>query len=310
MPRYAHIPQQTAQATLEAKPDWLRVRAPGGPNYNRIKELLRLRSLHTVCEEAHCPNVAECWGGGTATFMLMGDTCTRGCRFCMVKSGNPKGVLDPSEPENVAGTIAELQLTYVVLTSVDRDDLPDGGAEHFARTIRAIKRHDARVLVEVLIPDFQGDVADLARVVDAKPDVVAHNIETTWSLTPKVRDPRATYSQSLQVLNNIKKLDGRTLSKSSIMLGLGETDEEVLKTMNDLRDVDCDILTLGQYLRPSKGHLAVLEYVKPERFEYLRSEGEARGFAYVAAGPLVRSSYRAGEYFIERIVKQRSEAAF
>lgn len=242
--------------------------------------------------------------------MLMGDTCTRGCRFCMVKSGNPKGVLDPSEPENVAGTIAELQLTYVVLTSVDRDDLPDGGAEHFARTIRAIKRHDARVLVEVLIPDFQGDVADLARVVDAKPDVVAHNIETTWSLTPKVRDPRATYSQSLQVLNNIKKLDGRTLSKSSIMLGLGETDEEVLKTMNDLRDVDCDILTLGQYLRPSKGHLAVLEYVKPERFEYLRSEGEARGFAYVAAGPLVRSSYRAGEYFIERIVKQRSEAAF
>lgn len=240
--------------------------------------------------------------------MLMGDVCTRGCRFCMVKSGNPRGVLDPTESENVARVVAEMRLTYVVLTSVDRDDLPDGGARHFADTIRAIKRYDSGILVEALIPDFQGDVRDLQEVVEAKPEVVAHNVETTMSLTPKVRDPRATYLQSLQVIQNIKKLNGSILSKTSIMLGLGETDEELIRTMDDLRDVGCDILTLGQYLRPSHGHLPVLEYVKPERFERLRLKAEAKGFVYVAAGPLVRSSYRAGEYFLERVLNKRRDA--
>lgn len=307
MPRYRPIQMHTIQ-TQQPKPEWLRVRAPGGANYERIKGLLQTRRLHTVCEEAHCPNVGECWGGGTATIMLMGDTCTRGCRFCMVKSGNPRGVLDPVEPENVARVVAEMRLTYVVLTSVDRDDLPDGGASHFADTIRAIKRYDSEILVEALIPDFQGDFRDLREVVEAKPEVIAHNIETTMSLTPKVRDPRATYFQSLQVLHNIKRLKLNILSKTSIMLGLGETDEELTKAMNDLRDVHCDILTLGQYLRPSRGHLPVVEYVRPERFESLRREAEAKGFAYVAAGPLVRSSYRAGEYFLERALRNREDA--
>jgi lipoic acid synthetase len=304
MPRYVQLSQQATQS-FEPKPAWLRVRAPAGENYERIKALLESHNLHTVCQEAHCPNVAECWGGGTATIMLMGDTCTRGCRFCMVKSGNPHGQLDIFEPEKVARVVANLSLTYVVLTSVDRDDLPDGGAEHFAKTIRAIKRLDPRILIEVLIPDFQGDVQDLKLVAEARPEVIAHNIETTMSLTPKVRDSRATYFQSLQVLNNIKKLDPTILSKSSIMLGLGESDDELLKTMQDLRGVDCDILTLGQYLRPSRGHFPVVEYVKPERFDYLRKEAESMGFAYVAAGPLVRSSYKAGEYFIQKILNER-----
>jgi len=307
MPHYRPIPRQAIQVQ-RPKPEWLRVHAPGGANYERIKGLLQTHRLHTVCEEAHCPNVGECWGGGTATIMLMGDTCTRGCRFCMVKSGNPRGVLDPMEPENVARVVAEMRLTYVVLTSVDRDDLPDGGASHFADTIRAIKRYDSEILVEALIPDFQGDFQDLREVVEANPEVIAHNIETTMSLTPKVRDPRATYFQSLQVLHNIKRLKLNTLSKTSIMLGLGETDEELTKAMNDLRDVHCDILTLGQYLRPSRGHLPVVEYVRPERFESLRREAEAKGFAYVAAGPLVRSSYRAGEYFLERALRNREDA--
>lgn len=305
MPRYTRPLQ--IQETSTAKPEWLRVRYPTGEKYEAIKAILRHHNLHTVCEEAHCPNVAECWGGGTATFMLMGDTCTRGCRFCMVKSGNPHGQLDVFEPVKVAKTIAELGLRYVVITSVDRDDLADGGASHFAATISAIKQQDPDVIVEVLIPDFQGSIEDVRRVVDAKPEVVAHNIETTESLTSKVRDPRATYHQSLRVLRAIKELNPEGYSKSSIMLGLGETESDLLRAMQDLREADVDILTLGQYLRPSKGHVPVSEFVPPERFEYYKRMAERLGFLYVASGAFVRSSYRAGEFFVEALVhKNRS----
>ena len=300
MPRYAPVLQ--IQET-QTKPAWLRVRYPSGDNYEKIKCLLRNHNLHTVCEEAHCPNVAECWGGGTATFMLMGDTCTRGCRFCMVKSGNPHGTLDAFEPMKVARAIADLGLRYVVITSVDRDDLPDGGAEHFASTIRAIKKRDPNVITEVLIPDFQGDVDDLKKVVDAGPQVIAHNIETTRKLTPLVRDPRATYDQSLHVLKSIKDLNPSVHTKSSIMMGLGETETDVIETLEDLRAVDVSILTLGQYLRPSKGHFPVNEFVSPEKFDHYKHVGEELGFLYVASGPFVRSSYRAGEFFVEALIR-------
>ena len=289
---------------FETKPDWLKVRAPAGENYERLKILLRKLDLHTVCEEAHCPNIHECWGGGTATLMLMGDTCTRACRFCMVKSGNPTGELDQWEPFKVAYALAELELDYVVLTSVDRDDLPDGGAHHFARTISEIKQRNPELIVEVLIPDFRGDLEALKKVVDAKPHVISHNVETTRRLTPKVRDPRAGYDQSLTVLRTIKGMDQTIYTKSSLMLGFGESDEELTQTMKDLRAVNVDILTLGQYLRPSVRHLPVIEYVPPERFDYFGKVGEELGFLYVASGPLVRTSYRAGEFFIQKIIKE------
>ncbi len=285
------------------KPDWLKVRPPGGENYARIKSLLHGLELHTVCEEAHCPNVGECWGGGTATIMILGDLCTRGCRFCAVTSGNPRGGLDPLEPWKVARALGELDLNYVVVTSVDRDDLPDQGAEHFARTIRCIKEECPDMLLEVLIPDFRGDVHCLESVVAAGPDVVAHNIETVRRLTPSVRDPRATYDQSLFVHSTLRALGAR-YTKSSIMLGLGERQDEVIQTMDDLRSRGVDILTLGQYLRPSDWHLEVTEYVPPEVFDHYRERGEERGFLYVAAGPLVRSSYRAGEYFLEKVIRE------
>jgi len=304
MPRYSHVHQ--IQEASVAKPDWVRVKYPTGESYEKIKSTLRNHNLHTVCEEAHCPNVAECWGGGTATFMLMGDKCTRGCRFCMVSSGNPHGILDPFEPVKVAQTIVDLGLRYVVLTSVDRDDLADGGARHFALTIRAIKQRDANVITEVLIPDFQGSVNNIRTVVDAGPEVIAHNIETTETLTSTVRDPRATYSQSLRVLRTIKEIKPTAYSKTSIMLGLGETEEDLLQTMQDLRAMNVDILTLGQYLRPSKAHIPVSEYVSPEKFEAYKKIAEKIGFLYVASGPFVRSSYRAGEFFVEALVRKRA----
>lgn len=305
MPRYTSPPLVRPLA-VQRKPSWLKVRPPAGENYQRLKALLRGLDLYTVCEEAHCPNIHECWGGGTATIMLMGDTCTRGCRFCNVKSGNPRGWLDPLEPENVGWAVSQLGLDYVVLTSVDRDDLPDGGAAHFARTIGAIKAKAPNVIVEALIPDFQGDVDALRTVVDARPEVIDHNIETVESLTPKVRDPRATYGQSLSVLKNVKKLNRHIYAKSSLMLGLGETDEEVLCTMQDLRDAHVDILTLGQYLQPSLRHLQVAQFMPPAKFDELREQAEALGFLYVAAGPVVRSSYRAGEYFLSALLKDGS----
>ena len=298
---------------MEPKPEWLTVLPPTaaadeGENYQRLKGLFKGLGLHTVCEEAHCPNVAECWGSGTATLMLMGDVCSRACRFCMVTPGKPAGSLpDPLEPENVALTLSRMGLSYVVLTSVDRDDIPDGGAEHFARTIRATKEMNPGILVEVLIPDFQNDLDSIGTVVDARPDVIAHNIETTLFLSERVRDPRAGYWQSLSVLRSVKKLDASMLTKSSIMLGLGEEEEEVRLAMMHLRDAGVDFLTIGQYLRPSARHLPVVEYVSPQVFDHYKRVGEEEyGFKYVASGPLVRSSYRAGELFISSLLKQKN----
>ncbi len=288
----------------QPKPEWLTVKPPSGKTYEELKTLFKGLNLHTVCEEAHCPNVHECWGGGTATLMLMGDVCSRACRFCMVTPGKPEGVIDQLEPDNVAFALSQMGLTYVVLTSVDRDDLPDGGASHFARTIRTVKERNPGLLLEILIPDFQGDLDALQDVVRARPDVIAHNIETTMSLTPKVRDPRATYWQSLSVLRNVKKLDRRVYTKSSIMVGLGETEEEVTQAMGHLRGAGVDFLTVGQYLRPSQRHLKVEEYVRPAQFERYESIGMSLGFKYVASGPLVRSSYRAGEFFLRSAIEK------
>jgi len=288
----------------QRKREWLRIRPPSGNSYKEIKQTLRKHGLFTVCEEAKCPNINECWGGGTATIMLMGGTCTRGCRFCDVTSGHPNGWLDPLEPYKVAMVLKEWDLEYIVLTSVARDDLDDGGSSHFARTITTVKEHVPELLIEVLIPDFQGSIESLKNVVDAQPDVVDHNIETIERLTSRVRDQRAKYQQSLDLLENVKKLDPTRHTKSAIMVGLGETEAEVEQTMRDLRDVDCDFLTVGQYLRPSKKHLVVEEYVTPEQFNVYQKMGEELGFKYVASGPLVRSSYRAGEFFLTSLLKQ------
>ncbi len=289
------------------KPEWLKIRPPSGENYLKIKSLKEGLELHTVCEEAHCPNVYECWGGGTATFMVMGDTCTRHCRFCAVKSGRPNNYLDPLEPIKLAYAIKRMGLKYAVVTSVDRDDLPDGGASHFAACITEIRKLNPATYIEVLIPDFGGSLESLAKIVDAKPHVVAHNVETVRRLTPLVRDPRAGYDQSLKVLEDLKKLDNKLYTKSSIMVGLGETKEEVFSTMRDLRRVGVDFLTVGQYLQPSKGHLPVKEYVHPKTFEEYRLMGEQLGFKYVASGPLVRSSYRAGEYYLMSIISSNNK---
>jgi lipoic acid synthetase len=288
---------------LPPKPEWLKVRLPSGDGYERVRHLLRRLDLHTVCEESRCPNMAECWGGGTATVMLMGDVCTRGCRFCHVASGGPQP-LDPEEPAHLAEAVAELGLRYLVVTSVDRDDLPDQGAGHFAEAIRQLKARCPTTRVEVLIPDFQGMTEHLRTVVEASPDVVAHNVETVRRLTPTVRDARAGYDQSLRVLSTLKSLRP-VYTKSSLMLGLGETHEEILETFGDLRAAGVDVLTLGQYLQPSSWHLRVERFVPPEEFEALRRDASSFGFLYVAAGPLVRSSYRAAEFFLEATLHAR-----
>jgi lipoyl synthase len=288
------------------KPQWLKVRAPGGENYARLKQMFRKLDLHTVCEEASCPNVGECWGGGTATLMLLGDTCTRGCRFCHVKTGKPNGVVDVMEPIKVGGAIGSMGLTYVVLTSVDRDDLPDGGADHFGRTVEEIKKKSPDTLVEVLVPDFRGDLKAMERIVQSGADVIAHNLETVERLTKRVRDPRCGYQQSLDVLAHVKRVKPKAYTKSSLMVGLGETQEEMAKAMDDLRAVGVDILTIGQYLRPSAKHLPVEEFVHPTVFKAYEEMGLAKGFKFVPSGPLVRSSYKAGEKFIES--QLRSEA--
>lgn len=297
-----------APAARERKPAWLKVKAPGGTRYAELKKLVHDRKLHTVCEEAACPNVGECWGGGTATLMLMGDLCTRGCRFCNVKSGRPKeGWLDADEPRKTAEAVRLMGLDYVVLTSVDRDDLPDQGSAHLAASIRAIRETSPETLVEILIPDFRGEASHVETVVAAGPHVLAHNLETVERLTPSVRDARAAYRQSLEVLREAGRRHPRLVTKSSLMLGLGETRDEVLQAMRDLRAAGVHVLTLGQYLRPSDWHLAVERFVPPEEFDALRAEGESMGFLYVAAGPLVRSSYRAGEYFLRDVIHQPSE---
>ena len=294
-------------APLQVKPSWLKVRAPVGDNYKFIKNLLGDLKLATVCQEAHCPNMGECWQGGTATFMLMGEVCTRGCRFCSVKTGNPRGWLDTDEPKKVGQAISQMGLQYVVLTSVDRDDLLDGGAAHFAETVKVIKLNNLNLLVEVLTPDFKGDRDCISKIIEARPDVFAHNIETIERLTKRVRDPRAGYMQSLQVLEFVKKKDPSRYTKTSIMLGLGETSQEVRRTLVDLREVGCDIVTFGQYLQPTRFKLKVKEFVTPKKFEDWKKEAEDMGFLYVASGPLVRSSYRAGEFFIKGVIEKKRQ---
>ncbi len=288
------------------KPDWIKIKLSFNDNYAEVKKTLKIKKLHTVCEEALCPNINECWGEKTATIMIMGDICTRGCRFCNVKTGNPGGYLDPDEPRRVAEAIKEWNLKYVVITSVDRDDLPDGGALHFAKTIREIKKLNPQIFIEPLIPDFQGSIDSLKTVLDSEPDVLSHNVETVERLTPVVRDRRASYKISLKVLENSKKLKPHIYTKSSIMLGLGETEEEVIKTLKDLREVGVDIVTIGQYLRPSshKKFLEVKEYIHPEKFEYYKEIALEMGFLYCASGPFVRSSYKAHEVFISGVIKK------
>ena len=259
------------------KPDWLKVRAAGSEKYFEIKTLLRSLNLATVCEEAKCPNIGECWGGGTATFMLMGEVCTRGCRFCSVKTGNPKGKIDNEEPEKVGFAISQMGLDYVVITSVNRDDLPDEGSSHFARTVSTIKHHKPDLLVEVLTPDFKGNEEYIGKIVDSGPDVYAHNVETVERLQKKIRDPRANYQQSLDVLSFIKRRSPTRYTKTSIMMGLGEQDDEVMQTLKDLRAVDCDVVTFGQYLQPTKTKLKVEEYVTPEKFQYWQKVSEDMG---------------------------------
>jgi lipoic acid synthetase len=288
------------------KPSWLRVGIPGGERYGRVRDTLRGLSLHTVCAEAHCPNVAECWGGGTATVMLMGDTCTRGCRFCQVKTAARPPALDPDEPRHVADAVRQLQLDYVVVTSVDRDDLPDGGAAHFAEAIRRLKEIPG-LLVEVLTPDFQGDAEAVRTVGRAGPDVFANNIETVRRLAPAVRDGRAGYDQTLEVLARMNREFPGVVTKSSVMVGLGESPLEVEQVMRDLRGVGVAVLTLGQYLRPSAWHLPVVEFVTPGSFAAYERLGREQGFRYVASGPLVRSSYRAGELFMKGMLSASGE---
>jgi len=273
------------------KPDWLRVKMPAGQKYRDLKALMRAKTLHTVCEEAMCPNLGHCWGRGTATFLLLGDICTRSCGFCHIKTGRPTG-LDEGEPERVAQAVAQMGLKHAVLTSVNRDELPDGGAHIFARSIELIHQRVPGCTVEVLIPDFKGDRDALKLVMDAHPEILNHNVETVPRLYRTVR-PQAIYQRSLRVLQMAKELDPHAVTKSGIMVGLGETWEEVIQVMRDLRAHDVDILTIGQYLRPTRNHLPVMRYWHPDEFARLRDEGLALGFRWVESGPLVRSSYHA-----------------
>lgn len=289
------------------KPDWLRVRFPNGEGQERfkgLKEQLRGLDLNTVCEEAKCPNIFECWAAGTATIMILGETCTRGCRFCAVNTGNPQGLTDPREPENVGRALGEMDLAYVVLTMVDRDDLLDGGADHVARTVQRIKHYSPELLVETLVGDFQGVRGDVETVVvEGRPDVFAHNVEVVPELQRRMRDARCTWQRSMDVLRWAKEA-GANHTKSSLMVGCGETGDQVLDAMRRLRDEgDVDVLTIGQYLRPSKKHAEVARFVEPAEFDAWREAGLEMGFRFVASGPLVRSSYRAAEAFLKGILK-------
>ncbi len=293
------------------KPAWLKVRAPGGETYNKLKGTFRSLDLYTVCEEARCPNVGECWSEGTATVMLLGDVCTRGCRFCAVTTGDPRGVVDSREPEHMARAIAKLDLVYVVLTMVNRDDLLDGGAEHVARTVARLHELRPDLLVEALVGDFRGHNDPIDVVTDAPPDVFAHNVEVVRRITRVIRDARASYDQSLEVLARAKRRQQRLtkdgyskplLTKSSLMVGIGETDEEVVEALRDLRAVGVDVVTLGQYLRPTPKHAPVDRFVTPDAFAEYERIAKDLGFLYAASGPLVRSSYRAAEVFLRSVL--------
>jgi len=283
--------EQPAGIARDRKPPWLKVRFPGGENYIRLKNIMREGRLHTVCEEAHCPNIGECWEAGTATFMILGDTCTRACGFCAVKSGRP-GALDRLEPVRVANAVREMGLRHAVVTSVNRDDEPDGGSSIFAATIRWIRRLSPGTSVEVLIPDFLGNWEALGTVMAAQPEILNHNTETVPRLYRRVR-PKGRYERTLELLRRAKELDPESITKSGLMVGLGETKHEMLMVFADLVDNGVDVLTLGQYLRPSAKHLPLVRYYRPEEFADLREEALALGFRHVEAGPLVRSSYHA-----------------
>ncbi len=290
---------------IKRKPHWLAVKLGGSGSFPEVRKVLRKYGLHTVCEEARCPNIGECWGEGTATFMILGDVCTRNCKFCATKTGNPKGYVDVDEPRRVKEAARELGLSYVVITSVTRDDLPDGGASVFAKTVRLLKEIPNPPTVELLIPDFNGNREALKLVVDAGPDVVAHNLETVRRLTPIVRDRRASYEVSLNVLKTLKELKPDLYTKSGLILGLGETWDDILESLRDMREVGVDFVTLGQYLQPTFKHLPVDRFLTPEEFKKLEELAYDMGFLYVASGPLVRSSYRAGEFFVQALLRKR-----
>ncbi|MBM4264207.1 MAG: lipoyl synthase [Deltaproteobacteria bacterium] len=272
-------------------PDWIKVKAPGNPNYMRLKKLMREKNLHTVCEEARCPNIGECWGNKTATFLILGDTCTRGCRFCAIDKGKPLA-LDPEEPRNVALTVKDLGLEHIVVTSVNRDDLPDGGANHFAKTVFWIKSLNPGIRVELLIPDFEGNLDSLRTVVSSGIEILNHNIETVPRLYGKVR-PGHTYECSVNILKTAKEMRPDVLTKTGMMLGVGESKEEVMTTLQDLKERNVDIITLGQYLQPSSKLMKVERYLHPDEFREFKTEADKLGFRHVESGPLVRSSYHA-----------------
>ena len=276
------------------RPSWLKMKIPSGENYVKVKNTIQKYNLHTVCEEASCPNVSECWDSGTATIMIMGDVCSRGCKFCNVDTGKPFE-LDSEEPQHVAQAIKDWNLRYVVITSVCRDDLLDEGSGHFAKTIQCIKSECPNTVVESLIPDFSGNEKFIETIVEENPHVIGHNIETVKRLSSKVRDSRANYKQSLNVLKYVKKLNSNIFTKSSLMLGLGETDQEILQTAQDLRDIEVDFITLGQYMQPSQSHLPVKEFVTPEKFYRLKIDLKKLGFVHIESGPFVRSSFRASD---------------
>ncbi len=286
-------PNPNKHIPIERKPTWLRVKSQNSSKYRELKSIVSEKKLHTVCEEAMCPNIQECWSHGTATFMLLGSVCTRACRFCAVDTGNPKGSLDKDEPIKVASSIAHMNLKYAVLTSVNRDDLRDGGAEHFSHTIQAIKEKAPEVIVEALVPDFLGNKQSIEILLNSKLEVFAQNLETISRLTKIVRDPRAGYDQTLEVLSYAKQHSPSVITKTSLMFGLGETEEEILKTFDDIRRTGVDVLTLGQYMRPTVNHLPVEKWYTPEEFEYFKDLAIGMGFLEVASGPMVRSSYRA-----------------
>ena len=284
---------ESSRPDVARKPPWLRVRLPSGAQYESVHDIVKSHKLHTVCQESRCPNIAECWGAGTATMMLMGEVCTRACKFCSVSTGNPHGWLDPLEPMHVADAVALMQLKYIVLTSVDRDDLADGGAAHYAACIRMIHERAPQTAVEALTPDFAGRHEAVAVVLAAGLTTYAQNLETVERLTRRVRDPRAGYAQTLDVLAFAKRHAPQTLTKTSLMLGLGETDAEIERTLDDIRAAGVDIVTMGQYLRPTEHHLPVERFVTPDEFRHYRKLALAKGFLEAVAGPLVRSSYRA-----------------
>ena len=286
-------PNPNKHTPIERKPKWLRIKSQNSSKFRELKEIVSHKKLHTVCEEAMCPNIQECWSHGTATFMLLGSVCTRACKFCAVDTGNPKGQIDAKEPEKVANSIAQMNLKYAVLTSVNRDDLEDGGAMHFAQTVVSTKKEAPGVIIEALVPDFLGKRESIQTLLDSNVEVFAQNLETVKRLTHQVRDHRAGYEQTLEVLAYAKKYSPKTISKTSLMLGLGESEDELLESFNDIRSAGVDVLTLGQYMRPTINHLPVEKWYSPEEFLYMKNLALDIGFKEVASGPLVRSSYRA-----------------